>query len=242
MRIINFGPVCRIVGDLLIFSAMLKATFKAILFDLDGTLIHSAEDIRTAINLTLGEYGLEPIGYGDCVNFIGDGVEKLVQRSFGKLPGPIDDRFVTGAVTKFRQFYTAHLTDTTLPYPGVTETLAKLQKYNLAVISNKPHRFCLTILERLNLSDYFKFILGGDSLPTRKPDPGQILYIMKQLNLKASEVLVVGDSENDLLAARAIGAPAVAVTYGFRDAELLRKHQPDYTIGNFNELLELLGD
>ena len=221
---------------------MLKSTLKAILFDLDGTLINSAEDIRTAINLTLGEFGLEPIGYDDCVKFIGDGIEKLVQRSFEKLPGTIDDQFIIGAVTKFRQFYTAHLTDTTLPYPGVSETLAKLQNYSLAVISNKPYRFCLTILERLNLADYFKFILGGDSLPTRKPDPGPILHIMKQLNLKASEIMVVGDSENDILAARAAGAPVVAVTYGFRDAETLRQNQPNYTIGNFDELMKLLGD
>lgn len=221
---------------------MLKTIIKAIFFDLDGTLINSAEDIRTAINLTLGEYGLEPIGYDDCVNFIGDGVEKLVQRSFEKLPGTIDDQFIIGAVAKFRQFYTAHLTDTTLPYPGVPETLAKLQKYSLAIISNKPHRFCLTILERLNLADLFKFILGGDSLPTRKPDPGQILHIMKQLNLKASEILVVGDSENDILAARAVGAQVVAVTYGFRDAEVLQQHRPNYIVGNFDELLKILDD
>ncbi|MFH1212979.1 MAG: phosphoglycolate phosphatase [Candidatus Neomarinimicrobiota bacterium] len=225
---------------------MLNSNIKAILFDLDGTLIQSAGDIQTAVNLTLNHYGYAVIGYDRCVEFIGDGVEKLIRRAFTESAikstksVPFTDQFIVTAVTKFKKYYTEHLTDTTRPYPEVAETLADLQNYILAVISNKPYQLSITILEKLDLARHFQFVLGGDSLPTRKPDPGPILFIMQKLNLDASQVLVVGDSENDIKAGQAAGVRVVAVTYGFRDPDILRQYAPDYQIAHFGDLLKIV--
>ncbi len=234
--------VCRNNSAVLIFATMLKSDIKAILFDLDGTLIQSALDIQTSVNLTLESYGFEPISYDECVDFIGDGVDKLIRRSFAAhLARKFNEHHLTEAVIKFREIYAEHLTDTTQPYPGVRETLAELQPYILAVISNKPYRFTVRILEKLNIAHHFKYVLGGDSLPVHKPDPGQILYIMQQSQLNPSEILMVGDSENDILAAHAIAAPVVAVTYGFRSENALKIQKPDYLINEFADLLKILG-
>jgi phosphoglycolate phosphatase len=220
---------------------MLKPSTKAILFDLDGTLVQSADDVLTALNLTLAEYGQKPVSYDDCVKLIGDGIEKLIRRAFGKKSNIIlDDERIAAAVDRFRFHYADHLTDNTIPYPGVPETLVGLNEYTLAVISNKTHRFCVTILENLHMAGYFKYILGGDSLATRKPDPGQLSFIARRLNLTPAELLLVGDSENDILAARAFGTPVAAVTYGYRSKAALRRMKPDYLIDKFSDLLMLL--
>lgn len=220
---------------------MQNNSVKSILFDLDGTLVHSAADILAAINYTLNHYSFAAIGYNDCLDYLGDGINELIRRSIGNSSDkPIDAQYFADIVAYYKEYYTAHLADRTHLYPGVRVTLAELQTFELAVISNKTYKFCIAILEKLHVAGYFRFIIGGDSLPTQKPDPGQIVYIMQKLNLKATEIIIVGDSENDIQAAHAIGAPVVAVTYGYRDEKILRRHQPEYMIDSFPELLKII--
>ncbi|HPC35446.1 MAG TPA: phosphoglycolate phosphatase, partial [Candidatus Marinimicrobia bacterium] len=214
---------------------------KAVIFDLDGTLVDTAADILAAVNFTMKIYGLKPITYEQCLKYLGDGVEDLVKRAVtNSLSEPIDPDYLAEIVAQYKKFYSSHLTDRSHLFPGVSETLAELQDYTLVVISNKSHNFCLQILKQLDIEQYFQLIIGGDLLPARKPDPGQLLYVMQKFNLTASQILIVGDSENDILAAHSIGAPVVVVKYGYRAPESLQKYHPDYVIDNFSELLLIL--
>ena len=220
---------------------MRKSMIKSILFDLDGTLVDSAEDILYAINFALANYNLKAISYDQCKAYLGDGIEDLLRRAIANtIDEPIDAQLLSNVMATYKETYANHLADRTHLYPGVQETLDKLQGYELAVISNKSHRFCISIVEKLGIVNYFRFIIGGDSLPFRKPDPGQIDYVRQQLNLRSSEILLVGDSENDILAGHAGGVPVVAVKYGYRNSEVLSRYQPEYMIDCFPELLKIL--
>ena len=216
-------------------------SIKSIIFDLDGTLVDTAGDILAAVNFTMKKFSLKLISYEQCLRFLGDGVEDLIRRAVANsLREPIDPNYLAEIVAQYKDFYSSHLTDRSRLFPGVRETLAELQDYTLVVVSNKSHDFCVQILKQLDIEKYFHLIIGGDLLPSRKPDPGQLLYVMQKFNLTAAQILIVGDSENDILAAHSIGAPVVVVQYGYRDIELLQKHHPDYTIDNFSELLIIL--
>lgn len=216
-------------------------SIKAILFDLDGTLVDTAGDILAAVNSTMSIYGLKPISYEQCLRFLGDGVEDLVRRAVeNSISEPIDPNYLAEIVAQYKDFYSSHLTDRSRLFPGVRETLAELQDYTLVVVSNKSHDFCVQILKQLDIEKYFQLIIGGDLLDSRKPDPGQLLYVMQKFNLTAAQILIVGDSENDILAAHSIGAPVVVVKYGYRDIEILQEYHPDYMIDNFSDLLKIL--
>ncbi len=217
--------------------------YQGIFFDLDGTLVNSAPDIWTATNLTLQELDLPPIDLVRCTGFIGDGIERLIQRAIAYSLTESQSHLVIDlptAIQLFKAYYAQHLLDTTHLYPGVKETLTRLTQYPLAVISNKSFDFTVRILEYLQIQPYFSCILGGDSLAVRKPDPGPFVHACKKLHVEPSKVLVVGDSDKDIRAARAISAAVCAVTYGFLSEAELQKWKPDYLISSFAELWTIL--
>ena len=216
-------------------------SLKAIIFDLDGTLVDSARDLRDAVNVLLEEEGLRPIGLAEAKSMIGDGAAKLVERAVSATGGDLSR--LPALVARFLQIYEANAACHTEAYPGVVETLAGLRGLGLplAVVTNKPYAATIDILEALGLRIYFDAVVGGDSLPERKPHPAPILAALKQLGVVPEAALMVGDNYHDVQAARAAGVRAFAVTYGY-------SHKPhaelgaDRLIDAMPELLPMIED
>jgi phosphoglycolate phosphatase len=203
---------------------------KLIIFDLDGTLVNSSVDITNALNYAIGPYGLEELTVAKTISLVGEGITNLISRLVGQY-GPDRTRAV---LNRFLDHYSAHLTDFTLPYPGVRETLETLGDYRKAVISNKREDLSRRLLENLALAHYFDFIWGSDSVPEKKPSPVPVLEMLKKVGCGPDEAVIVGDSNFDIEAGRAAGVRTVAVSYGFRDVSLLKG--ADFIIDSMTEL------
>ena len=140
------------------------------------------------------------------------------------------------------KYYAKNLSNETVPYPHVKTTLNTLtaKGYRLTIVTNKPYAFVEPILEGLGLHGLFELILGGDSLPLKKPDPAPLLDVCKKLGVSVEKCVMVGDSKNDILAANACGMQSVGVTYGYNYGESISVYTPTVIIDDFSELLELL--
>lgn len=188
---------------------------KAIIFDLDGTLVDSARDLQDATNILLAEEGLQPISLDEVKSMIGDGVAKLVERAIAATGG--DLARLPALVGRFLKIYEANASRYTEAYPGVPDTLEGLKRLGLplAVVTNKPYAATIDILEVLGLRAFFGAVVGGDTLPERKPHPAPILMALDRLGVSPEEALMVGDNYHDVQAAHAAGVRAFAVTYGY---------------------------
>ena len=195
---------------------------KLIIFDLDGTLVNSSVDITNALNYAIGPYGLEELTVAKTISLVGEGITSLIGKLLDNLPGQSNAERKKDVLIRFLDYYSRHLTDFTVPYPGVRETLERLGDYRKAVISNKRTDLSIRLLEDLGLSEYFEFIWGSDSVPEKKPSPVPVLEMMKKVGCRPGETAIVGDSNFDIEAGRAAGVTTVAVSYGFRDAGLLK--------------------
>jgi phosphoglycolate phosphatase len=212
---------------------------QAIIFDLDGTLVDSAEDLRAALNTLLSELRLRPIEANEIKGMIGDGVLKLVERALVATKGDPEQRDFL--LPRFLALYQANPAALTRCYPGVLETLDALRRkgFRLAVVTNKPVFATRKILEALSLAKFFPVVVGGDSLPQRKPDPAQLLEAAQQLDVNIDQTLMVGDNIHDVEAAHAAGMRCIAVSYGYH-------HRPpsefnaDRLIDRFDELPSLV--
>jgi len=190
-------------------------TKQLVLFDLDGTLIDSAGDLRAALNKMLAAFGREPLPLPDVIGMIGNGVPTLVKRGLAARPGdPIDP---ADAVAKFNAAYDAAPMDLTRVYPGVTQTLDRLKAGGMAmgVCTNKHADSAKHILTELGLAPYFTELIAGDSLPFRKPDPRVLTETLKRLGLTIGDAWMIGDSEVDAATAEAAGMDFVLLTYGY---------------------------
>lgn len=202
-------------------ESLARPPIKAVAFDLDGTLIDSAPDLRAAINRMLTGAGRETLGLDAVKDMIGDGVQKLVERALeatGGVPGSEGDETLTQWVSRFADEYEGHSADLTRPYPGVVETLAQLRKqgYQMAVCTNKPQTATINVLEAFALSVFFDSVLGGDVLDgARKPNPRHLLATLDGLGVTPAEAVMVGDHLNDLACARAAGSRVVLCAYGY---------------------------
>jgi phosphoglycolate phosphatase len=217
--------------------------FRCLLFDLDGTLVDSREDLAASVNLTLAEMGRGPLAGERVAGFVGEGVAKLIERalaaSLGRAPAPDE---VASGVEVFRRHYRLHLLDGTRPYPQVAETLSRLRALPMAVVTNKPADFTLAILEGLGLRGRFRAVLGGDSLPERKPRPEPLLAAARLCGGAApAECLMVGDSWVDIAAGKAAGTWTCGFTGGFRGREELAEAGADFLIDSFAELVKVVG-
>jgi phosphoglycolate phosphatase len=212
---------------------------QAIIFDLDGTLVDSAEDLRAALNKLMSDLGLRPIEANEIKGMIGDGVLKLVERALVAAKGDPEQRDFL--LPRFLAIYQANPADLTRSYPGVLETLDALRRkdFRLAVVTNKPVLATKKILEAMSLAEFFPVVVGGDSVEKRKPDPAPLLEAARQLKIDASQILMVGDNIHDVEAAHAAGMRCVAVSYGYH-------HRPpaefnaDHLIDRFGDLLPLV--
>lgn len=195
-----------------------------IVFDLDGTLIDSAADLAAAVNSMLGDFGCEPLPVPEVRRMIGDGVAMLVARALAARDCRQAD--VARAAEIFMRHYASDATSLTTAFPGAAEALQALRAAGipLAVCTNKPERITAGILDALGLAGYFTRVIGGDSLPFRKPDPRVLLTLLGAFSARPESSLLVGDSEVDAATADAAAVPFVLMKHGYRrgPAEAIR--------------------
>jgi phosphoglycolate phosphatase len=207
------------------------------LFDLDGTLIDSRADITAALNLTLIRMSLSPLNESLVAAFVGNGVQKLVERALRETAGSQPEDFlIQQGIALFKDEYGNHLLDRTCLYPGVKEGLEHISWAGFAIVSNKPEKFSRHILDGLGLGGRFRPILGEDSTQTRKPDPTALLKAMDYHRASPSETVMVGDSVVDIEAGKAAGVITCGISGGFRPKEELEAAGCDLMIGNLLEL------
>ncbi len=210
---------------------------KLILFDLDGTLTDSAQDITNALNYAIGPYGFKPLTVKETIGLVGEGITKLVEKVIliNQADKPFPETVEKEAlIRRFVAYYSEHAVDNTTLYPGVKETLSALAGYRKAVISNKREPVSRLILERLDIAHHFDLIVGGDTTKGMKPSPEPIFFAMSRLGALPGETIMVGDSELDILAGKNAGILTIAVTYGYRPAELLK--EADHIIDSLYDL------
>jgi phosphoglycolate phosphatase len=190
---------------------------KAVFFDLDGTLIDSAPDLHAALNETLESYGEPPFTLEAVTGMIGAGVYKLVERAYAALGKDIDPASRDKVVERFRSIYIPRATELTTLNPGASDTTRDLaaQGVKLGVVTNKPGAETEEILVHFGLRDLMDVVVGGDAGPATKPAPGLILHACQQLGIEPADAVFVGDSENDVQAAKAAAMLVVAVRGGY---------------------------
>ena len=209
-----------------------------IIFDLDGTLIDSSDDIAWAANMTLVYMGYNEMDLDAIKEGIGWGVKTLLQKLMPQEgPERIDE-----ARVKFLEYYWDHLTVNTILYPGVRETIDYFKDHDkkMAIVTNKPIKFTEKILNELALKDFFLMVLGGDSLMNRKPDPEPVEKVISTLGVTKGKTVFVGDSKIDGETGKRAGIFTIGVEYGFRGRKELEEAGFDVIISEFPELTRIL--
>ena len=212
--------------------------YKAIIFDLDGTLLNTLDDLKNSVNYALNKHNLKERTLKEIRSFVGNGVKLLVQRAIGKeLP---EEQF-NEIFNDFKTHYEVHKMDVTSPYEGIYELLKELKNrnYKLAIVSNKYDQGVKEICKNF----FFEFIevaIGESSTVRPKPAPDAMYEALKQLNVSKDEALFVGDSDVDLETGRNANIKTISVSWGFKDKEFLESINADIIIDNPNELLNYL--
>ena len=212
-----------------------------VLFDLDGTLLDTAADIALALNRTMIEYGCEPLTEDDVRRMVGRGAPILIERAAAAQDRIIDAATQAAMVERFFHYYgrlEESNEDSAQPYAGAADSLRILHDAGLrtAVVTNKHHRFAEALLSRRGLADWVDVVVGGDTCARRKPDPQPLLFACESLHVPVSESLMVGDSINDVQAARAAGMPIVCVSYGYNEGRDPRTLECDLLLDSLAEL------
>jgi phosphoglycolate phosphatase len=206
---------------------------RALIFDLDGTLIDSKLDLALAVNATLAELGRNPLPHEQIFSYVGQGAPALIARALGSDASEEDCML---GLEFFIKYYSAHKLDNTALYPGVRETLDALKGMPMAVYTNKPVRVSRSIIKELGVSGHFRFVYGGNSFERKKPDPMGVESILREFGAAPAQVMIVGDSEVDVQTARNSGTWVCGVTYGF-GSHRLTEYPPDLLVDNLTELL-----
>lgn len=193
---------------------------RSVTLDLDGTLVDTVADLAEAANRMLAELGEPARSVDEVRSFVGKGIPKLVERCLNRGELPSAER-LHAAHDVFKRHYSAVNGTASTIYPGVIEGLDYLKAHGVPMgcITNKANVFTQQLLDRLNLTAYFDVIVGGDSTPNKKPHPDPVLYACRELGVAPAENLHIGDSMNDIEAARAAGCPVFCVPYGYNEGE-----------------------
>jgi phosphoglycolate phosphatase len=190
--------------------------FRAILFDLDGTLVDTAPDLTGALNHVLTIEGRALVDPATVRELVGDGARALIERGMALTGAPATSELIESRFADFIDYYWEHIADHSQIYPnGLAVVAALAREARLAVCTNKPEKLSVRLLEKLDILAPFRVVIGGDSLPVRKPHPGHLLGTLERLGVAASEAIMVGDSRNDVESARAAGMPAIVVSFGY---------------------------
>lgn len=194
--------------------------FHSVTFDLDGTLLDTIADLAEGCRLMLEEVGAPPRSQAEVHSFVGKGMAVLVERCLTHERAPSAEQ-LQAAIESFKRHYAAVNGRFTLIYPGVVEGLQAWQAsgVKMGVVTNKPGMFTEALLERMGLIDYFDVIVSGDTTAHKKPHPEPVLHACRLFGVRPDRNLHVGDSANDILAARAAGSPAYCVPYGYNEGK-----------------------
>jgi phosphoglycolate phosphatase len=198
----------------------MSGTFRAVLLDLDGTLLHTAPDLAAAANRMLEELGRAPRAEDELATFIGKGLPVLVHRALsGTLDGVAEPRLFERAMPIFERCYAEESGGRAAPFPGVVEGLERLRGLGLLLgcVTNKAGRFTDELLGRTDLARFFGCVVSGDTVARKKPDPAPVLHACERLGTEPRATLVIGDSQNDVQAARAAGCAIWCVPYGYNE-------------------------
>ena len=209
---------------------------KAFLFDLDGTLINSADDIVEAVNYTLKQLGKQPLPKDEIVKHVGYGGRKLME----DVLQTTDKDLIDKATEIFREYYFSNPCVYTIPYPYVEDLLEILKKRNkkIAVITNKYENISKKILDKLGLAKYIDVIVGSDTVGEKKPSPEPIFYALKYVNTSPNNSILIGDSEVDIQAGKNAGSLTGLVLYGYGKINLAKELNPDYIFKSLKEVVE----
>jgi phosphoglycolate phosphatase len=216
-----------------------------LLFDLDGTLVDSAPDLALAVNKTLCDLGRAEFDQQTIRSWVGNGALVLVQRALSgsaNVNEQLDTALVEDALGIFLAHYQECVCIESVLYADVKPGLFALKAagFRLAIITNKPAVFIQPILNGLGINNVFELLIGGDALPEKKPHPAPLYYALEQLQVSAEQCLMIGDSKNDILAAKAANIDSVGLTYGYNYGEDINQYQPQWCFDTFKELLTLL--
>ena len=209
-----------------------------IIFDLDGTLIDSSQDLAISANATRKQFGLPPLDGATINSYVGNGAAVLVRKAMGTEVSEADQ---VEALAFFLSYYRAHSLEHTQLYEGIGDALKSLAgEHQLAVLTNKPQKISFDILAGLGLGRTFTRVIGGDTLPVKKPDPAGILELMREGAAAQEETWMVGDSGVDILAARRAGVRSCGVLWGFQPGTFAAE-PPDVTVSRPEELVAVVG-
>ena len=204
-----------------------------ILYDLDGTLVDTRQDLADAANAMLRQMGQPPLPVATICRFVGQGLHHLVQECLTS----DDPQWIERGAALFAAWYAEHLLDHSHLYPGVPALLAHFQSRSQAVITNKPNPFTRELLAGLRVTDYFCAVIAGDSEFPKKPDPAAVVSVMAQVQASPEQSLLIGDSPIDVQTGRAAGVLTIGVAHGFSADAALREAGPDVLVNDIHELL-----
>ncbi|HVW65606.1 MAG TPA: phosphoglycolate phosphatase [Nitrosospira sp.] len=231
------------IADTPAIAGKFSLPVKAVMIDLDGTLLDTAADLAAAANSMLRELGEGEQPFETIQSYIGKGIQKLVKRALtGSLDGEPDIELFERAMPIYEREYAKTLYVNTRPYPGVLDGLNILREagFRLACVTNKAEAFTLPLLQAAGLTEYFDIILSGDSLPRKKPDPLPLLHACSHFGILPSEMLLIGDSLNDAEAARAAGCHIFCVPYGYNEGRDVRELDCDAVVPSVLDAVRLI--
>ncbi|MFP4160842.1 MAG: phosphoglycolate phosphatase [Ectothiorhodospira sp.] len=215
---------------------------KMLLMDLDGTLVDSVPDLTDCVDGMMEALGMPPCGEGKVRLWVGNGVERLVERALaGDMEGKVEPGLRERGMARFLDCYRERHAVRSRVYPGVHEGLDALKgQFAMGCVTNKPARFTAPLLRAMGLDGYFEVVVAGDTLTRKKPDPAPLLYAARRFDVAPGDALMVGDSRSDVEAARAAGFGIVCVSYGYNHGTDIREHRPDAVIDRLTQLPDLL--
>ena len=216
-------------------------TIKAVVFDLDGTLVDTAPDLMAATNHVLALLKRRPITMPEVRAFVGRGARKLIERGVAATGEAIDEASLTYYHAEFLRHYEGHTADRSEIFPGAVALLERLEKSGIkaGVCTNKPEGLSRLLLDTLDLSRYLGAVVGPDTIGIGKPDAAPYLETVKRLGVAPQHSILVGDSEIDILTAHAAGVPIVAVSFGYT-AKPIIEYGPDHLVSHFDEIWDIL--
>lgn len=216
---------------------------KLIVFDLDGTLLDTSNDLLDCVNHCLLSVDLKPVVYEDLTFLVGQGARAMITRAFELNKAKLTENELDRLFDLFIDYYTAHMPGTSKAYPGLMDAIEQLSSagYRHAVCTNKHEGMARKLLDLLSLSDHFEAITGGNTYPYRKPDARHLLNTIELAGGTPERSIMIGDSKNDIYAAQNAKVASIAVSFGFSDVPV-ETLNPDIVINNYGELTVELAD
>jgi phosphoglycolate phosphatase len=214
---------------------------RGVIFDLDGTLVDTAPDLTRATNYVLESRGRQPVSAENVRSIVGLGARSLIRRGFAATGEPLSEQDVEELFQVFLAYYAEHIAIDSRLFPGSKEVLdlCRGKGMRLGICTNKPEALSRMLVESLGLKGYFDAIVGMDTIKVAKPDPRIYGETLRRLNINGGRTVMIGDSETDVLTARAAGVPVIGVTFGYTPKPLV-EFSPDYLVDTYDELMPLI--